>query len=391
MDILEKLERCPECEYANTIEVSYHPADTEETTPLYRCTACNYEWMAYMKKMTRQAMLSWLPMCAVAFIKKYLGLLDDPHYILEVKENGVRGLLVFTEDEGQLFTRTLAKEDGLPIEKSAWAPHLTSRRPAACVSCTLDGEITVGGINANHSDVGSRFNCSLEKSLARQRQFGKVMFTVWDVLMVDGVDLRDTPLRERLKIRDKIVASIKSADGKLTIPYVKLVETKAPHEKGQAFVDRLMAAGKEGAILKSLDGTYCRDGGRPAGVWLKIKEEDFADLFIGGYEEAEEISTKSDGTVSATKYKGMIGSMKLYAMDGAKKVFVCDCSGMKDEMRQELSDNREKYIGKVVLVKCQRVTIRNGKVSLQNPRFKGWKSEKHPSQCDYIALLQRAR
>lgn len=388
MNIVLNMEQlCPECGGEQVRVETCAPA-----ADLYYCRECRHVWLPLPGKMTREGMLHWLTMGAQSFDEKYMAMLDSPHHIMEVKENGERIVPFFGPEGGQLFTRTLSEKDGLPIEKTEWAPHLTRLVPS-CETCIFDGEITVEGKNANHTQVASRFNCSLEKSLARQQKDGPVLLTVWDVMMVDGTDLRDNPLRERLKVRKVLVPSLNRGKLGAAKSYVKEVVSKAPQESGLAFARRLMAEGKEGAILKRLDGHYFADK-RPAGVWVKIKEKDEVDLFVTGYEAAKETSKKSDGTVSVTKYKGMIGSLKLSAhdTDTRKPVFVTDCSGITDALRQQVSANPKAFLGKVLRVKCQRVTVnQSGVISLQNPQFGGWRSDKTAVQCDYAALVQRAK
>ena len=89
----------------------------------------------------------------------------------------------------------------------------------------------------------------------------------FDVLHVDGDDLVDRPLTERLEVVQTVV-------GERRIPGIV---TASPDEAA-AFLDAAIAAGHEGVMVKALDSTY--DAGRRGGAWRKVKPVQTLDLVV---------------------------------------------------------------------------------------------------------------
>jgi DNA ligase-1 len=89
----------------------------------------------------------------------------------------------------------------------------------------------------------------------------------FDVLHVDGDDLVDRPLAERLGVVQAVV-------GERRIPGIV---TASPDEAA-AFLDAAIAAGHEGVMVKSVDSTY--DAGRRGGAWRKVKPVKTLDLVV---------------------------------------------------------------------------------------------------------------
>jgi len=90
----------------------------------------------------------------------------------------------------------------------------------------------------------------------------------FDVLHVDGVDLIDLPLEERLVALDRIVPA------EARIP--RLVTTDAA--EAERFLHDAVAEGQEGVMVKSLDAPY--DAGRRGKSWLKVKPVHTLDLVV---------------------------------------------------------------------------------------------------------------
>src|SRR4051795_40644 len=89
----------------------------------------------------------------------------------------------------------------------------------------------------------------------------------FDVLHVDGDDLVDRPLTERLEVVRDVV-------GDRRIPGIV---TASPDEAA-AFLDAAIEAGHEGVMVKSVDSTY--DAGRRGRAWRKVKPVWTLDLVV---------------------------------------------------------------------------------------------------------------
>src|SRR4051795_8443385 len=89
----------------------------------------------------------------------------------------------------------------------------------------------------------------------------------FDVLHVDGDDLVDRPLTERLDV-------VREVAGERRIPGIV---TASPDEAA-AFLDTSLAAGHEGVMVKAVDSTY--DAGRRGKAWRKVKPVKTLDLVV---------------------------------------------------------------------------------------------------------------
>ena len=90
----------------------------------------------------------------------------------------------------------------------------------------------------------------------------------FDVLHVDGDDLIDRPLGERLEV-------LACARGRAAHPRRR---DRVGRRGRGAFLDAALAAGHEGVMVKALDSTY--DAGRRGGAWRKVKPVRTLDLVV---------------------------------------------------------------------------------------------------------------
>jgi DNA ligase-1 len=90
----------------------------------------------------------------------------------------------------------------------------------------------------------------------------------FDVLHLDGSDLLDRPLEERLAVLDRVVPE------SMRVP--RLV-TDDP-DAAERFAREAVAAGQEGVVVKSLTTAY--DAGRRGAGWVKVKPVHTLDLVV---------------------------------------------------------------------------------------------------------------
>jgi DNA ligase-1 len=129
----------------------------------------------------------------------------------------------------------------------------------------LDGEsigLDEGGRPHRFQDTISSFSRDQPSraALALQAFF-------FDVLHVDGDDLLDRPLRERLAVLDEVAAPLR-------LPAVLTDDPVAAEE----FAAGALAAGHEGVMVKALDAPY--QAGRRGGSWRKVKPVRTLDLVV---------------------------------------------------------------------------------------------------------------
>jgi DNA ligase 1 len=131
-------------------------------------------------------------------------------------------------------------------------------------NATLDGELLVGrnGVVAPFQDLQQRLN---RKSVSRKMLEDYPAFIrLYDVLDIDGEDLRDRPLVERRKCLEKWMADHPSS--------LLDLSSVLPLDTMDALSDVWSGTrdeGIEGLMLKREDSTYV--SGRPKGLWWKWK------------------------------------------------------------------------------------------------------------------------
>jgi DNA ligase-1 len=181
---------------------------------------------------------------------------------VEWKLDGAR-IQVHRLDDGdvRVYTRNLNDVTGRLPAVVAWARNL----PAGAV--VLDGEAI--GVD---DDARPRAFQDTMSSFGRDRERaggagGALEAFFFDVLHLDGVDLIDRPLGERLEVLDALA-------GPQRVP--GLVTASA--DEATAFLERALASGHEGVMVKALDSTY--DAGRRGGAWRKVKPVWTLDLVV---------------------------------------------------------------------------------------------------------------
>ena len=131
--------------------------------------------------------------------------------------------------------------------------------------CIIDGEICALDDNGVPSFAG------LQQALS-DGQTGELIFFVFDLLFLDGVDLR----REELSTRKEMLAALmQKAKG---IPHFRYVEHFAT--SGSEFLKTACRANLEGIISKRLDAPY-RSG--RSDLWTKEKCRGGQEIVIGGW------------------------------------------------------------------------------------------------------------
>ncbi|MBD0862945.1 ATP-dependent DNA ligase [Gordonia sp. zg691] len=193
-----------------------------------------------------------------------LGLLG-PDLIVDYKLDGARIQVHRKGTDISVFTRTLR-------DVTANVPDLVSVVAGLpCDSVILDGETLMlhdDGRPRSFQDTMSRFGSGPTADGEPERVLKPFFF---DCLHLDGVDLIDRPLSERLAAIDSIAPDLR-------IPAV----TRPSPAEAHAHFETAMADGHEGVMVKSLDGLYV--AGRRGKAWQKVKPTHTFDLVVLGAE-----------------------------------------------------------------------------------------------------------
>ncbi|NLX63852.1 MAG: DNA ligase D [Clostridiaceae bacterium] len=209
---------------------------------------------------------------------------DGDDWIFEMKYDGYR-ILAFVEGNNV----RLVSRNGNDYTERFFAVSNSLIEFASGKSMVLDGEMTV------IDETGKTDFQSLQNYL-KNPGGQKLTYIVFDLLALDGEDLRNKPLIKRKEILEELM---KDAPGNLYY---------SRHVKGNGKVCFIAAcdAGMEGIIGKKADSVY--SGGRN-GDWIKLKCDKRQEFVIGGY------------TVSDKKARG-ISSILLGIYEGNDLIYV---------------------------------------------------------------------
>ena len=202
-----------------------------------------------------------LPMLAAGAPDVATALDDVGPASVEWKLDGARIQVHRVDDEVRIYTRNLNEISGRLPGVADWARRL----PVHAV--VLDGEaIGVDDEARPHAfqDTMSSFG---RDSDTRGGAAGSLDAFFFDVLHVDGDDLIERPLGDRLEV-------VRALAGERSIPGA----VTASADEAAAVLDAAIAAGHEGVVLKALDSTY--DAGRRGGAWRKVKPVRTLDLVV---------------------------------------------------------------------------------------------------------------
>lgn len=181
-------------------------------------------------------------------------LVDEPFdaegWIFETKYDGYRALAT----KKQLISRG-------KISFNRRFPPLLEALQKVPGSFVLDGEIVV-------LDKRGKSNFQLLQNYYKKKE-GTPLYCVFDLLWLNGKDLRQRPLLERKALLKQLVRGVKG------IQYTTHVE-----KKGKAFFKQAEKKGLEGIIAKRADSAYQEKRGRD---WLKIKTHKRQEVVIGGF------------------------------------------------------------------------------------------------------------
>lgn len=327
---------------------------------------------------------------------------SNGEYFLEEKIDGAWYQFVKTDNFSYLFGRTVSKTTGILTEKGGNVPHIVdafSRLPAGTI---IIGEIYVPG--GTSKDVTHIMGCLSAEAIRRQQKEGNIHYYCHDILAYDGISL----VNEGAETRYKILQAIWNLHSLDSYDFLRLAEKI--EENLEAEVSRILKAGGEGAVLKKRNALYT-PGKRPAWDTIKCKQMDSIDLVITRTIEPTREYTGKDietwpywettdqssivpivdnvchygenGWEAVTKpyYLGWHTSIGIGAYNDEGKLVELGTvsSGITDEMRRQMTETPENYVGHVCSLDC--MSIDRKEKTLRHPVFKCMRDDKNPHEC----------
>ena len=193
---------------------------------------------------------------------------DDPEWLFEIKWDGYRAIAFIAKGQVRLVSRN---------QNDLTAQFSELHNIPGCIkaeTAILDGEIA-----ALDEQGRSSFSLMQQRTGIRQggrrtgsRQDMPVLYYVFDLLYLDGYDLR----RVSLEQRKDVLAQITGASGS--------VRYSDHFSQGKALFAVAKQKGLEGILAKRRSSVYEE---RRSREWLKIKITQTVDCVIGGYTDPE--------------------------------------------------------------------------------------------------------
>lgn len=220
-----------------------------------------------------------------------------------------------------------------------------------------------------------------ELSRMLQTTYGAPTFHVFDILAHKGRSVMHLPYEERLVLLDAVMAEILKKDPEEK--YYRLVETISSDKK--PFYDSMVAAGKEGILLKSIDSTY--QPGKRNWDWLKVKRFEEVDAVITGFvpSDAEAGWAHLIGAVEVSCIDERNGQLRPIAAFGAMPMEWREKMTIKDINGQPTLN--PEYLNKVVVIRGQEWTKNIRLKHAVAVPYGGWptpfRDDKAPESCTF--------
>ena len=183
--------------------------------------------------------------------------IDDDNYLYEIKWDGYRIMSYARKSRVTLSSRS-------GLDYSNKYPNIVSALKALDHEFILDGEVVV------LNDEGLPDFNALQNY---NGQDSPIVYYIFDIVWLDGYDLKNLPLVERREILTHLITDNET------------LKVNAAFEDGPGLYQEMLKRHLEGIIAKKKDSTY-REGERKNN-WLKIPTRKQQEFVIGGWAESE--------------------------------------------------------------------------------------------------------
>lgn len=283
---------------------------------------------------------------------------DDLLYVTQ-KLDGFRGLTTY-KTKIQTYSRKGQLIDGLDelhqdIENVIQASGLLDMFPNGFA---IDGELLLK--NEDNLTSAALFRATT-KELRKNGKKQNITYNIFDILPLDEFYYKDAST-QMYKERRAILDTIQSGQFTQVVPVLDVI-TKNDIPKWSNYASD---QGWEGIMLNYANGYYRT---KRSAELLKVKKMHTADLEIVGFNQA--IDGKNAGQLQSINVK----------LDDENVVQVG--SGLTEELRLEIWNNQDKYLGAMVEIQYFELSEnQNGGKSLRFPVFKDFRFDKTPDDAN---------
>lgn len=208
---------------------------------------------------------------------------EGEEWLYELKYDGFR-IVAFAEGNSvRLMTRNGNDYRKRFQDVASFVSDLAAGR-----AMVLDGEVAI-------TDASGRTDFQALQNYMKNPKAKNPTYIVFDLLALDGVDLRERPLTERKEMLEALMENAPKG-----LYYSRYVRGKGKESFAAAY-----EAGMEGIVGKKADSVY---SGTRNGDWIKLKCDKRQEFVIGGY------------TISDKKVRG-ISSLLLGVYEGEDLIY----------------------------------------------------------------------
>ena len=277
---------------------------------------------------------------------------DDPDWFFEIKWDGYRAIAEIDRECVRLYSRnqlSFEKRFALIVDSLQHVGH----------QAVLDGEVVA-------LDASGRPQFQLLQGYQKTGT-GTLVYEVFDLLYLDGHDLRKLPLHRRKDILSRLLEDL---------PNVKLSEHVEQH--GFAFYEAVSRSRLEGMVAK--DSRSCYREGFRSQSWLKIKTHLRQEAVIGGFTEPRGSRTG-------------LGALILGVYEDGNLLYIGKAgSGFSEQGLADLRNRLESLVQKTCPFKER--PKGNGRIHWVQPRlvcevsFAAWTDSGHMRHPVYLGLRE---
>jgi bifunctional non-homologous end joining protein LigD len=199
---------------------------------------------------------------------------DRDGWLFEIKWDGYRAIAEIENGKVNLYSR---RGNSFLAD---YPPIVEALKKVKC-DAVFDGEIVA--LKNGRPDFHTLQQYAIEKA--------PLQYVIFDLLYIDGEDLRDRPLIER-----------KKRLGEIFPKHPALIMSEYIEEKGNEFFKKVTAQGFEGILAKDASSIYLE--GKRGDSWLKIKSWNEQEAIIVGFTEPRGARKKIGALVLGAYDKG---------------------------------------------------------------------------------------
>jgi bifunctional non-homologous end joining protein LigD len=190
---------------------------------------------------------------------------DDPDWLFELKWDGIRALAFCDVQSQRVVGRRGRTLSGSFPELRFLRAHLAAR------SFVVDGELVVLDAEGrpDFARVLSRLKAPTSRALVRSARADRAVYYIFDLIYLDGQDLRGVAFEERRRLLDEVLRPDS---------WVRVSETV--EGVGRELFALSLQRGLEGLMAKRRSSVY--EAGRSSS-WRKLKARHTADVVVVGY------------------------------------------------------------------------------------------------------------